>query len=98
MKGRVPAGQGNLNIQQISPLSVQSNMHIDSESHSIQLRGLVDYEFGSVVQQKPFKEEAEVANRSSSSDLCNDECMQSHGKVSRIHTRCKITLLAHVHC
>lgn len=86
MKGSVTAGQGNLNSQQISPLSVQSNMHIDSESHSIWLRGLVDYDLGSVVQQKPFKEEVEVVIGPSSSDLCNDECMQSHGKVSRIHT------------
>ncbi|KAF8018632.1 hypothetical protein BT93_H3506 [Corymbia citriodora subsp. variegata] len=76
MKGSVPTGRGNLNSQQISPLSVQSNMHIDSESHSFQFRGLVDYEFGSVVQQKAFKEEAEVAT----SDSCNDECMQSRGK------------------
>lgn len=61
---------------------MQSNTHIDSESHSIWLRGLLDYEFGSVVQQKPFKEEAEVGDVPSSSNSCNDECMQSHGKVS----------------
>ncbi|KAK3419162.1 hypothetical protein EUGRSUZ_H04890 [Eucalyptus grandis] len=100
MKGSVSAGQGNLNSQQISPLYVQSNMHIDSESHSIRLRGLVDYEFGSVVQQKPFKEEAEVANGPSSSDSCNDECIISHGKdltpqASKSHWYCLLSVVEH---
>ncbi|XP_030516446.1 ubiquitin carboxyl-terminal hydrolase 27-like isoform X2 [Rhodamnia argentea] len=99
-KGSVPAGQGNLNNQQISPLSMQSSAHIDSESHSIWLRGLFDCEFGSVMSQKPFKKEGDVGYGPSSSNLCNDECMESHCKdvmpqASKSHCYCLVSVVEH---